>query len=185
MPFASISGIIFLVATIWAYIATKDMVITLAAVGFTVWWPMFGFSHVLDGKSMANHPEKLKWLKKSPQMYYDMADVLFKDIIYEDEDVILSKGAVANARNLSQIAYTKDVFLVYKYQNRARITIVTFTTAELLVLLTAGNPVIINIKKKTGAGVLADTILSVCPNAKAGYTKEGLEYANMMKQNRS
>lgn len=125
------------------------------------------------------NPENSSTMKKNPGIL-QQADELFRNIIYQDEMIILSPRIIANAKDVREIAYTDEVFLIYVYKHKTN----GITNQKELVLQTARGTIEINIFWKNDAKVdeLANRILQNCRYARAGYTPDGLRYVEEMRE---
>ncbi len=73
-------------------------------------------------------PEKCPHVKQTPGLM-DMAEELFDNIVYEDDFIIHSNKVIASKKNLFQMAYISEVFLVYRLAGSKKIGLSTATGA--------------------------------------------------------
>jgi hypothetical protein len=133
---------------------------------------------VLSVRVLAD-PKKSSVMKNNPDIL-KQADELFGNITYQDKFLILSPRIIANAKKLTEMAYTDEVFLIYVYTHKTN----GVTDQKQLKLLTARGEMGLNIygKKDDEVDNLANRVLANCRYAKAGYTQEGLAYVNQMRE---
>lgn len=125
------------------------------------------------------HPEQTQVLKKNPDLL-QQADELFSHVVYEDDFVILSDRIIANKKNITQMAFTDEVFLIYVFRQTTNL----ITTTKQLILQTARGQMEINIygRKKETINQLAERIAQNCQYARLGYSGEGLDYVKHMRE---
>ncbi|MCR4625476.1 MAG: tetraspanin family protein [Lachnospiraceae bacterium] len=130
-------------------------------------------------KKKSNDPMSSSIIKRNPNIL-EMADELIENKVYQDQFLILSPRIIANATDITQISYTDEVFLVYVYIHRTNGVIDT----KKLNLETAHGMMGFNIirQKDDQINALMQNVLSHCRYSRAGYTPEGLAYANQMRE---
>ena len=134
---------------------------------------------IVKGVKLKKHPETHSMFKKNPDLLFQ-ADELYKGIKYQDKFVILSERVVANAQNLTQMAFTNEVFMVYVYKQTTNFV----TTTKQLILATARGEITLNIYgvKDDTINHIAQTVAAACPYARFGYNNENLNYLGQMRQ---
>lgn len=164
-------------AFILSGIASEDDV--LGAVLFFALIGILGGFFLYFGIRGLMHPEKTQALKKNPDLLR-LADELFSHIVYEDDFIILSDRIIANKKNITQMAFTDEVFLIYVYKQTTNF----ITTTKQLILRTARGQLEINIygRKEATINQLAARIAQNCQYARLGYSDEGLAYVKQMRQ---
>ncbi len=133
---------------------------------------------IVKGVKLKKHPETHKVFKRNPDLLFQ-ADELFKGIRYQDKYVILSDRVVANASDLTQMAFTNEVFMVYVYKQTTNFV----TTTKQLILATARGEITLNIYglKDEAINRIAGTVAAACPYARFGYSNDNLKYLEQMR----
>lgn len=185
------SAVIYLILGIAMILAGGSMCVILLMAGFpqeiSAWIMMVLFLAIAVGGIVLTvnairtliDPANSSTIKKNPGIL-QQADELFQNIIYQDEFIVLSPRIIANAKDIREIAYTDEVFLIYVYTHKTN----GITDQKKLVLLTARGMIEINIylKKDIKVEALANRILQHCRYARAGYTPDGLKYVDQMRE---
>lgn len=145
----------------------------LAAIG------VGGVFMIKSGLKGMKNPENDKILKKNPDLLF-MADELYRGITYQDKHLIMSDRVIANKKNLYQMAFYNEVFMVYVHTESYNFV----TTTKQLVLATARDEITFSIygMKSEKVEELARTIAGKCPYARFGYTQENLRYLDEMRK---
>ena len=173
--FILVSGLIvfFLLVSELKGDGISALILTFTCVG------IIGIFMVFFGIRGLNHPEKTSAMKKNPDLLRQ-ADELFAHVTYQDSFIILSDRIIANKKNITQMAFTDEVFLIYIYRHRTNF----ITTSKQLILQTARGHFEINIygRKQSTIDELANRIARSCRYTRLGYTKENLKYVDQMRQ---
>ena len=138
-----------------------------------------GIFLIVSQRKTLNDPTRSRVIKNNPNIL-EMADELIENKVYQDQFLILSPRIIANAADITQISYTDEVFLVYIYIHRTNGVI----DSKRLTLETAHGMMGFNIirQKDEQINALMQNVLSHCRYSRAGYTPEGLAYANPMRE---
>lgn len=125
------------------------------------------------GTKNIKHPEKSKTIKNNPDLL-SQADELFINTKYEDKFIMLSDRVIANKKNITQMSYLDDVFLMYVHKTSYNF----IPSSKEIYIETATGRIAINVYGRTKATMdeLAGRICELCPNAGVGYTPENLQY---------
>ena len=94
--------------------------------------------------------------------------------------MMFSDRVIAKKKKITNCAYLEDVYLVYISKHSYNF----IPAAKFLVVATATGQFTINIYgcKKQTIDDLISRIASVCPNVQFGYTREGLNHLNQMRE---
>jgi hypothetical protein len=185
-----IAGIMFLIVGFIALVCIMNIIESGADETLDGATPVFVISAILlcigiigvfmirAGLKRIKNPMQSKVLKNNPDLLF-MADELFRGITYQDDNLIMSDRVVANKKNLFQMAFYNEIFMVYVHTESYNF----ITTTKQLVLATARDEIIIGIygMKSEKVNHLAETIASKCPYARFGYTQENLKYLQEMR----
>ncbi len=138
-----------------------------------------GIAMAIKGFKGMKNPQGDKILKKNPDLLF-MADELYKGITYEDKHLIMSDRVIANKKNLYQMAFYNEIFMVYVHTESYNFV----TTTKQLVLATARDEITLSIygMKNEQVNGLAQTIAGKCPYARFGYTQDNLRYLEEMRK---
>lgn len=176
-----IGGIIFaILGTFFTVIAAFDDEDAVAIVWiFAAVLLIAGILMAVFGIKKRSHPESAKILRKNPALM-SMADELFSDMIYEDKFVKISNRIIANQKNITQMTYTNEIFLIYVSKQSYNFV----PTSKELIIETARGRLNINIygRTKNTVNELANMICRLSPNTRVGYTNENLQYLAQMRQ---
>ncbi len=140
---------------------------------------VIGIALLVSGSKNRSHPENAKVIRQNPALP-NMADELFSDMIYEDKFVKISNRIIANQKNITQMTYTNEIFLIYVSKQSYNFV----PTSKELIIETARGRLNINIygRTKTTVNELANMICRLSPNTRVGYTNENLQYLAQMRQ---
>ena len=119
-------------------------------------------------------PEKSKFLKENPE-FLELADDLYNTTVFENDFIIISKNAIAVKNNIKKIANVNDVLIVYESINKTN----GITTSHTVNMgLRNGKTYSVNVyaRKRETKDDLVLTIQHYCPNSRAGYSAENMEY---------
>ena len=149
------------------------LLLILAAIG------VGGIALAVKGYKGVKNPQGDKVLKKNPDLLF-MAEELYKGITYEDKHLIMSDRVIANKKNLYQMAFYNEIFMVYVHTESYNF----ITTTKQLVLATARDEIVFSIygMKNEQVNALAQTIAGKCPYARFGYTQDNLKYLEEMRK---
>lgn len=175
--------IIMLLGTLFTIIAAFDDEDDVAIVWiFAAVLLALGIILVSFGIKNRSHPENAKVIRKNPALL-NMADELFADIIYEDKFVKISNRIIANQKDITQMTYTNEIFLMYVSRESYNFV----PTGKELILETARGRLALNIygRTKNTVNELANMICRLSPNTRVGYTNENLQYLAQMRQSYS
>lgn len=126
-------------------------------------------------------PEKSLYIKNNPDLLIQ-ADQLYSNIIYEDKYIIVSDKVIANRKKILQMAYLEDIYLIY--QHTMSMNFIRYTNELVLENRNKKNNMTINVyaKGKKAREDLFQLLSQVCPNARFGWTSDGLAYLNKMRE---
>lgn len=175
--------IIMLLGTLFTIIAAFDDEDDVAIVWiFAAVLLALGIILAVFGIKNRSHPENAKVIRKNPALL-NMADELFADIIYEDKFVKISNRIIANQKDITQMTYTNEIFLMYVSKESYNFV----PTGKELILETARGRLALNIygRTKNTVNELANMICRLSPNTRVGYTNENLQYLAQMRQSYS
>lgn len=175
--------IIMLLGTLFTIIAAFDDEDDVAIVWiFAAVLLALGIILAVFGIKNRSHPENAKVIRKNPALL-NMADELYADIIYEDKFVKISNRIIANQKDITQMTYTNEIFLMYVSKESYNFV----PTGKELILETARGRLALNIYGRTKNTVndLANMICRLSPNTRVGYTNENLQYLAQMRQSYS
>ncbi|MDO4944489.1 MAG: hypothetical protein Q4E74_04710 [Ruminococcus sp.] len=175
--------IIMLLGTLFTIIAAFDDEDDVAIVWiFAAVLLALGIILAVFGIKNRSHPENAKVIRKNPALL-NMADELFADIIYEDKFVKISNRIIANQKDITQMTYTNEIFLMYISKESYNFV----PTGKELILETARGRLALNIygRTKNTVNELANMICRLSPNTRVGYTNENLQYLAQMRQSYS
>lgn len=175
--------IIMLLGTLFTIIAAFDDEDDVAIVWiFAAVLLALGIILAVFGIKNRSHPENAKVIRKNPALL-NMADELFADIIYEDKFVKISNRIIANQKDITQMTYTNEIFLMYVSKESYNFV----PTGKELILETARGRLALNIygRTKNTVNELANMICRLSPNTRVGYTNENLQYLAHMRQSYS
>lgn len=175
--------IIMLLGTLFTIIAAFDDEDDVAIVWiFAAALLIIGIMCAVFGIKNRSHPENAKVIRKNPALL-NMADELFADIIYEDKFIKISNRIIANQKNITQMTYTNEIFLMYISKESYNFV----PTGKELILETARGRLALNIygRTKNTVNELANMICRISPNTRVGYTNENLQYLAQMRQSYS
>lgn len=138
-----------------------------------------GIAMFVSGIQRRNRPENSKIIRKNPALPA-MADELFADMIYEDKFVKISNRIIANQKNITQMTYTNEIFLIYISKQSYNFV----PTSKELIIETARGRLNLNIygRTKNTVNELVNMICQLSPNTRVGYTNENLQYLAQMRQ---
>ena len=92
---------------------------------------------------LQKNPQDAKVLKANPDLLF-MANALSQGLNYQDDYFLMSDRVVANKKNLYQMAFYNEIFMVYVYTASTN----GITTTKQLVLATARDEITIGIYGK-------------------------------------
>lgn len=125
-------------------------------------------------------PEKTRFLKNNPQLL-EMADQLYSHIIYEDQYVLISDKVLANKKQPTQMTWLWDVYLIYLHTTSTNF--IPTGSEYVIENRFPKNRVAINVlaRGKKSKQELLNVLAQACPNARFGYSDEGLAYLRYMR----
>lgn len=141
---------------------------------------LLGIVFIIMGIRNIVRPEKTGYLKNNPQLL-EMADQLYSHIIYEDQYVLISDKVLANKKQPTQMTWLWDVYLIYLHTTSTNFIP---TGSEYIVEnRMPKNRIAINVyaKGKRSKQELLNVLAQACPNARFGYSDEGLAYLQYMR----
>lgn len=147
--------------------------------GILLVFGMLGILMIAKGRKKMKNPQDAKVLKANPDLLF-MANELSQGLNYQDDYFLMSDRVVANKKNLYQMAFYNEIFMVYVYTASTN----GITTTKQLVLATARDEITIGIygKKEEQVNAMARTIAEKCPYARFGYNQENLRYLEEMRK---
>lgn len=125
-------------------------------------------------------PTKTSAFKSNPDIL-QMADELANDIKYEDKFIRVSSRIIGTRNDLTKMTFMDEIYCIYLFKQSTNF----IPTGKDIVLRTARGEIHISVygQKKEVIDQLANTIISMAPLIRVGYTPENLSYAdNMVKQ---
>lgn len=140
-----------------------------------------GLVFIIMGVKRVNHPEQSPEMKNNPNLL-QQADSLYANIIYEDKFVILSNYVIANKKRPTQMAYLRDIYLIYRHT--ASMNFIRYINELVLENRNKKNSMRISTYAKSGADKdrLTQLLAQACPNARFGWNKENLAYLEEMRR---
>lgn len=125
-------------------------------------------------------PEKTRFLKFNPQLL-EMADQLYSHVIYEDQYVLISDKVLANKKQPTQMTWLWDVYLVYLHTTSTNF--IPTGSEYVIENRFPKNRVAINVlaRGRKSKQELLNVLAQACPNARFGYSDEGLAYVQYMR----
>ena len=143
---------------------------------------ILGIKVLKMGITSKKNPTLDKIFKKNPNLL-SQADELYKNVIYRDEKLILSQKNLTTTRDITNITYTDEVFLIYLSTTRFTYLILSSESRSLIIETLRGR---IEISYEPGEEKqikkLAGIVAANCKNARIGHTQENLEYLKRMRQ---
>lgn len=123
------------------------------------------------------HPMKCRPLKKNP-VVLNQADWMFKNLIAQNDLVVVSQNFFAPKSDISAIIPVQEVLLMYK-----RVIETNFTTMNFWVVDTVRGTTQIPYLKNQEPLVeqSVNYIIQLCPLARIGHNQENLNYREYMK----
>lgn len=148
-----------------------------AAIGIFV---LLGVVFIIMGIRNIVCPEKTRFLKNNPQLL-EMADQLYSHIIYEDQYVLISDKVLANKKQPTQMVWLWDVYLIYLHTTSTNF--IPTGSEYVIENRFSKNRVAINVlaRGKKSKQELLNVLAQACPNARFGYSDEGLAYLQYMR----
>ena len=147
---------------------------------------IFGLLTVFGGVALLvlaiknnSHPETSTFLRKNKHAF-EQVEELFRNKIYEDNNIIMSNKHIANKHNLIQIAALEDIYVMYLHKTTYNFVI---TVGKEIYLETPYNRLTLSIylQKKEDVENLVNNIASKAPNVRLGYNADNLAYLNQKK----
>lgn len=164
---------------VFVFFATDDGAELFAILSLLLF--AFGLVSLILGIKTAVNPEKSGFIKNNPDLL-KQADELYFNIVYEDKYIIISNRVIANKKQITQMAYLEDIYLIYQRTQSMNL----IPTANELVLENRNkkNSMTINIyaKGKNTRDDLFRILSNACPNARLGWTPENLQYLAEMRR---
>jgi hypothetical protein len=110
------------------------------------------------------------------------ADQLYSNIIYENQYIMLSDKVLANKKNILQMVYLEDVYLIYEHMQS--MNFVRYMHELVLENKNKKNTIRINVyaKGKKIEDELFHILSQACPQAKLGWTHESQLYLEEMRK---
>lgn len=164
---------------VFVFFATDDGAEVFAILSLLLF--AFGLVSLILGIKTAGNPEKSGFIKRNPELLRQ-ADELYSDIVYEDDFIMFSHRVIANKKQITQMAYLEDIYLIYRRTQSMNL----IPTANELVLANRNekSDMTINIyaKGKNTRDNLFRILSDICPNARFGWTPENLQYLKEMRK---
>ena len=141
---------------------------------------LLGIVFIIIGIRNIVRPEKTGYLKNNPQLL-EMADQLYSHIIYEDQYVLISDKVLANKKQPTQMTWLWDVYLIYLHTTSTNF--IPTGSEYVIENRFQKNRVAINVlaRGKKSKQELLNVLAQACPNARFGYSDEGLAYLQYMR----
>ena len=169
--FSAFAGIALLLMVI-GFIVENYVLFVVAGFFFLVFLP---FAIVFLVKY--THPMKCRELKKNP-VALQQADWMFRNIIFQNDMVVVSQSFFAPKSDIAAIFPVQEVLLMYK-----RIVTTNFSTMYFWVIETVRGTSQIAYPKSMEEVMTQciDVIAPLCPHIRIGHNQENLNYRDYMR----
>lgn len=140
---------------------------------------LYGIIKIIRSASVMADPKRDKTVKNNPDVF-SMADELYRGITYKDSQMTMSERVIANTGDLTEIAYTDEVFIAYVFTHRTN----GVPDRKYLWLETARGDIKLDVFKLKDEQInaLMQKVLTSCKYAKAGYSNEAKAYVKQMRE---
>ncbi len=136
---------------------------------------IIGVLFLIFGIKNLSHPERSSCIKHNPDLLRQ-ADELFMNIKYEDKFMIISDRVLASKKNITQMCWLEDVYLVY--QHTQSMNFISYVNELIIGNKRKKNRISISVycRGKNTVMNIMQLLSQCCPNSRFGYTPENMAY---------